>query len=69
MKKLKTSDKPRHPLFILRKSTNRQFYFVLTAKNGAVLVTSESYKTRRGAINGMQSTFANAMNAQILDKT
>jgi hypothetical protein len=53
----------KHPKFILKKSEDDQFYFVLTSKNGKVLVTSETYKKRLGALNGIQSV---CYSAQIL---
>jgi len=37
------------------KSKDKQWYFVVKAKNGRILVTSETYKTRRGALRGVYS--------------
>lgn len=35
------------------KSLNNQFYYVITARNGKVLLTSETYKQRAGAYTGI----------------
>lgn len=43
------------PLFRLKKAKNGELYFVLTAANGRVLVTSETYKREAGALNGIEA--------------
>lgn len=40
---------------VLRRATNRQFYFTVHADNSQILVTSETYKTKQGAENGLKS--------------
>lgn len=37
----------------LHKSKDNKFYFTVTAKNGKVLVTSETYNTRRAMNKGI----------------
>lgn len=37
----------------LHKSKDNKFYFTVTAKNGKVLVTSETYNTRRAMSKGI----------------
>ena len=39
----------------LHKSKDNKFYFTVTAKNGKVLVTSETYNTRRAMEKGISS--------------
>ncbi len=41
--------------FIIRKAANGQFYFNLTAENNKVILTSEMYRSKAGALNGIQS--------------
>jgi uncharacterized protein YegP (UPF0339 family) len=38
----------------LHKATDGQFYFTANAKNGKVLVTSETYKAKPSALKGMK---------------
>jgi uncharacterized protein YegP (UPF0339 family)/Ca2+/Na+ antiporter len=44
---------PRAAKFVLTKNTSGEFHFNLLASNGRVIATSESYKTRTGAMNGI----------------
>ena len=46
--------------FDLKKSTNEQFFFNLKAGNGQVILTSELYKAKAGALNGIESVRKNA---------
>ena len=46
----------------IRRSKNKQFYFNLRAKNGEVILTSETYKSRHGANNGIASVRKNGPN-------
>ena len=39
----------------IKRARNKQFYFNLKAPNGEIILTSETYKTRRGVKNGIQS--------------
>jgi uncharacterized protein YegP (UPF0339 family) len=43
----------------IHRSKNKQLYFTITAKNGRVLVTSETYKKKRGIIKGIASLLKN----------
>lgn len=45
--------------FILRKSTNGQFHFNLTAANNKIILSSETYRNKAGAQVGIQSVKAN----------
>ena len=42
-------------MYIVQKSSNGQFYFVLTAKNGEIILTSEMYTTKQNCLNGIES--------------
>lgn len=46
--------------FVIRKSTNGQYYFNLKAGNGETILTSEMYVSKSGAQNGIQSAKVNA---------
>ena len=39
----------------LHTSTDKQYYFTLVARNGQVLMTSETYKTQRNRMNGVRA--------------
>lgn len=41
--------------FIIRKTANGQFYFNLTAGNNKVILTSETYRSKASALNGIQA--------------
>ncbi|MEL6673050.1 MAG: YegP family protein [Bacteroidota bacterium] len=55
--------------FEMRASKNGEPYFVLKAKNGAILGTSEMYKAKAGAENGMASVQKNAPISDLDDLT
>ena len=46
--------------FELKSAKGGQYRFVLKAGNGEVILTSESYKERAGAVNGIASVKRNA---------
>ena len=46
--------------FALRKARNGETYFNLHAGNGEVILTSETYKSKSGATNGIESVRTNA---------
>ncbi len=41
--------------FQLKKASNGQFFFTLHADNGETILTSEMYKAKPGALNGIES--------------
>ncbi|OGO26268.1 MAG: hypothetical protein A2136_09415 [Chloroflexi bacterium RBG_16_54_11] len=47
-------------LFILHKSADQQYYFNLTAQNNEIILTSETYTSKGGAIYGIQSVRENS---------
>ncbi len=46
--------------FVIRKSTNGQFYFNLKAGNGETILTSENYIVKSSVQNGIESLRKNA---------
>lgn len=46
--------------FDLKKSSNDQFYFNLKAGNGEIILTSEMYKAKASALNGIESVKKNS---------
>ncbi|OIU88646.1 YegP family protein [Microbacterium sp. AR7-10] len=45
-------------------SASQPFYFTVVAGNGQTLVTSETYTSKQGAVNGMESLY-NAMQGTV----
>jgi uncharacterized protein YegP (UPF0339 family) len=46
--------------FELKKAANGEHFFNLKASNGEVILTSETYKARAGALNGIEAVRKNA---------
>ena len=46
--------------FVIKKSSDNQYYFVLKAGNGEVILTSEMYTTKSSCENGISSVKTNA---------
>ena len=46
--------------FVLKKASDGQFYFNLKAGNGETILTSELYKAKASATNGIESVKKNA---------
>jgi uncharacterized protein len=57
---IQTKGHPMNGWFDVNKSTANDFYFLLKAGNGEVVMTSEMYKTRDSADNGIASVQANS---------
>lgn len=51
----------KHPKFDLKKATDGQYYFNLTARNGEIILTSERYTRKENALNGIDSVKKNAL--------
>lgn len=49
-----------NPKFELFKGDDGEFYFHLKARNGEILLQSEGYKSKSGAVNGIESVRKNA---------
>ena len=58
-----------HPRFELKTAKDGQFYFNLTAKNGQVIASSEMYKSKEAALNGINYVKENAPRADMEDMT
>jgi len=54
--------------FQLKKSSDGQFFFTLHADNNEKILTSEMYKAKQGAQNGIASVKTNAMNDARFDR-
>ena len=48
---------------------NGEYYFNLLARNGQVIGTSETYKSKQGRDHGVDSVMRNAPNAEVVDLT
>lgn len=46
--------------FYIKKATNGLFYFTLAAKNGETILTGETYSTKQGCKNGIESVVSNS---------
>jgi uncharacterized protein len=55
--------------FELKAAANGQFHFILKASNGQVIASSQMYKTKKGALKGIESIRANAADAAFKDTT
>lgn len=56
-------------LFAIRKASNSEFYFYLRATNGEIIATSETYKSKQGAENGIAAVKREAPGATVIDMT
>ena len=54
--------------FNIKTACNGQFYFVLVARNGKPIATSETYKTRQACYKGITSVQRNAPIADIIER-
>ena len=55
--------------FALSNAANGQFRFNLKASNGQVILTSQTYASKGGALNGIESVKKNAPDAELADET
>lgn len=53
--------------FVIYKSSDRQYYFVLKAGNSEIIATSETYTTKQSAKDGIAAVKRVAPNATIVD--
>lgn len=58
----------KHPKFELYTDKAGEFRFRLKAKNGEVIATSEGYKTKASAENGIESVKKNAPDAETVEE-
>lgn len=55
--------------FVVKKGSTGQFRFSLLARNGQVVATSETYKTKAACMNGIKSVRNYAAEAAVEDQT
>ena len=55
--------------FEISKDKAGEYRFHLKAANGEIIASSEGYKTKAGAENGIESIKANAASATVVDLT
>ena len=55
--------------YVIKKTSNGQYRFVLHAANGEPIATSETYTTKSAARKGIDSVKANAGSARVDDET
>ena len=48
--------------FEIKIASHNQYYFVLKAPNGEIILTSEFYKYKHGALKGIESVKVNSIN-------
>ena len=54
--------------FVIRKSKNEKFYFVLKARNGEVIAVSEMYESKQGCKKGIRAV-RKMLFAPVVDET
>jgi hypothetical protein len=57
------------PKYILKRSSNYQFVWVLNAVNGEPILNSETYTSKQGALTGIASSKQNIADANFSRKT
>ena len=55
--------------FEIKKSSDHQWYFILKARNGEKIATSETYKSKESCKKGIRSVRRSAIFGRIIDKT
>lgn len=55
--------------FVVSKTKNGQYVFVLKAGNGETIAQSETYTTKSAAMSGIESVKKNASDAAVDDQT
>jgi uncharacterized protein YegP (UPF0339 family) len=55
--------------FEIRKAADGQFYFVLKARNGEIIATSETYATKPMCKKGIKAVIKVSISAPVIDLT
>ena len=55
--------------FVIKQGSTGKYRFNLVAPNGQVIATSETYESKDGALNGIDSVKRNASGAKVDDET
>lgn len=63
------ADGEKNPKFELKEGNDGKTYFNLTATNGEVILSSQGYASKDGALNGIESVQKNAPAAEVDDQT
>ncbi len=63
------ADGEKNPKFETKEGKDGKTYFNLTATNGEIILSSQGYASRSGALNGIESVQKNAPEAEINDQT
>jgi hypothetical protein len=58
-----------YPKYVIRRSKDYQFYWVLNAINGRALITSETYTSKEACKNGIDSSRKNVADSNFQRKT
>jgi uncharacterized protein YegP (UPF0339 family) len=53
--------------FIIKRAVNKEWFFIITAKNGQTLATSETYKRRGGCLKAIKSIVNHCAEAVVID--
>lgn len=57
-------------MIVIKKSKDGQFFFEVKARNGQVLVTSETYKRKESCLIGIRATRTGiGWNTKVIDET
>ena len=59
------AEKVKHPKFEVFQDKAGEFRFRLKARNGEIILASESYKEKKSCLNGIESVKKNAPDAEI----
>ena len=62
-------EKVKHPKFEIYNDKAGEFRFRLKARNGEIIAASESYKSMKSCLNGIESVKKNAAEGNIEDTT
>jgi uncharacterized protein YegP (UPF0339 family) len=54
--------------YVLKRSADAQFFFILTAENNETILTSETYRNRSGAEKGIESVRQNSPRAERFER-
>lgn len=63
------ADGEKNPKFVTKEGNDGKTYFNLTATNGEVILSSQGYASKSGALNGIESVQKNSQKAEIDDQT
>lgn len=55
--------------FLILKSKNKQFYFVLKGRNGQAMFTSETYKRKASCVKSITSLKRGISTAKVVDES